>query len=265
MNERAEANRVAWNAVTPIHAASAFYDVEGFKQGRCTVFDVERREVGEVASKSLLHLQCHFGLDTLSWARLGARVVGMDISDAGIAQARALAEELQIPARFVCCDLYRIRQELDEQFDVVFTSAGALCWLHDLWEWGRIVAHFLKPGGVFYIHEFHPAWIFFGNPVDGEKRENYFHKDTPAQLSGTGTYTDPRADVYTETFEWSYAISDVINALIAAGLRIEFLHEFPHSEFQSHSLLVKGVDGLWRWPDPTCDWPLMFSIRAVKM
>ena len=122
--------------------------------------------MGEVRGKSLLHLQCHFGLDTLSWAREGAQVTGMDFSPEGIRIARGLAEELNIPARFICCDLYDLPEHLDETFDRVFTSYGVLCWLPDIPRWAQIVGHFLKPGGVFYIAEFHPFSNVFKNDGD---------------------------------------------------------------------------------------------------
>ena len=267
MDEYVKTNRDKWDALAPIHAASAFYDVEGFKRGRCTLFDVERREVGDVSGKSLLHLQCHFGLDTLSWARLGADVVGMDFSETAIRKARALAEELGITARFVCCDLYDLPDRPTEKFDVVFTSSGVLCWLHDLTRWGVIAADFLKPGGTFYIHEFHPNGPFYSEPgtalvpVDGI---SYLHTSRPERYEDEGTYADSDVAIKMPAYEWNYGLSDVVTALAQAGLQIEFLHEYPHCAFKAMSSFVRSEDGLWYWPANTCGLPLMFSIRARK-
>ncbi|MBI5093105.1 MAG: methyltransferase domain-containing protein [Candidatus Hydrogenedentes bacterium] len=266
MDKYLEVNRAIWNASTPIHVASAFYDVPGFKAGRCTVFEVERAEVGDVSGKSLLHLQCHFGMDTLSWARLGARVVGVDFSDVAIAQAQALAAETGIDARFVCSDVYALRERVHEQFDVVFTSQGVLCWLPDVMEWGRIAAHFLRPGGVFYIHEFHPIGLFYQPPgvvavLDGE---TYARRGEPIRSEQRGTYADLDADICMPEYEWPYTLGDVVTALASAGLRIEFLHEFDHCAYPAQPGFVRRADGFWYCPHNSSGLPLMFSIRATK-
>ena len=145
-----------WNKLTPIHERSKFYDVESFKSGKSTLKSIELEELGDVSGRSLLHLQCHFGLDTMSWARLGARVTGVDFSDRAISLAQELSKELGIEADFVCSDVYDLRSILDKQFDIVFTSYGILCWLPDLRRWAEVIAHFLRPGGTFYMVEGHP-------------------------------------------------------------------------------------------------------------
>ena len=161
MDYRIEANRKNWNERTPVHAASGFYDVEGFRNGRITLNDIERNEVGSVEGKSLLHLQCHFGMDTMSWARLGAQATGVDISDAAIGLARALNDELQLNTRFIRSNIYDLPNVLEEEFDIVYTAMGVLCWLPDLSEWANIIAKFLKPNGIFYILDGHPfAHVF---------------------------------------------------------------------------------------------------------
>ena len=163
MDERLRVNRDNWNERTPVHAGSDSYDLAGFKAGRITLTDVERREVGDVSGKTLLHLQCHFGLDTMSWARLGAKATGVDFSDDAITLASALNEELELGARFIRSNVYDLPNALDEQFDVVFTSYGVLNWLPDIAGWAEVVSNHLKPAGVFYIVEFHPfAAVFEG-------------------------------------------------------------------------------------------------------
>jgi SAM-dependent methyltransferase len=246
------------------HVRSEVYDVDGFKRGRSSLCAVELDEVGDVRGKSLLHVQCHFGLDTLSWARLGAKATGADFSDKAIATAKALASELDIPAEFVCSDVYSLPEVLDAQFDVVYTSAGVLCWLPDLAKWGKTVAHFVAPGGFFYIREFHPTADMF----DYEKpaptiRWPYFHTPEPMLEIDRGSYGGA-AGTGVVKYEWFHSLSDVINALIGAGLRIEFVHEFPFTTYKSHAWLTQGDDGLWRYEAVPNSIPLMFSIRATR-
>lgn len=263
-------NRAYWDALTTIHVQSKFYDVEGFRRGNCTLKPVVIEELGDVAGKSLLHPQCHFGMDTLSWARRGARVTGADFSERAIAQARLLAEELHIPADFVCSELSELPNNLSGQFDVVFTSEGVKAWLPDLRVWARVIAHFLKPSGVFYIHEFHP---FAGVMDDEEGPDNpprlrypYFYSPRPMEFPAetSGDYAEPDAHVGHASCEWFHSMSDIINSLLEAGLRIEFLHEFDYCTFQSHPFLKQGEDGMWRYEKAPETLPLMFSIRAVK-
>ena len=267
MDEYLKANRKMWDNITPIHAESEFYDVEGFRQGRCTLLDIEVEEVGDVTGKGLLHLQCHFGLDTLSWARRGADVTGADFSKKSIELAGMLADEVSIPAKFVCSNLYDLPKNLTGEFDIIFTSGGVLTWLPDLREWGRVIAHFLKPGGVFYLREFHPTAYTF-NDDEGVTapavRYPYFHSDKPLRFDDIGTYADTAADTRNVNYEWPHSLGDIVNALIDAGLRIEFLHEFPFCSYQSHPFLTQGDDGMWRYEQALDSLPLMFSIKARK-
>jgi len=271
MNRHINTNRTLWDALTPIHVASPFYDVDGFKRGKCSLEPIEVEEVGDVSDKSLLHLQCHFGLDTLSWARRGATVMGVDFSEKAIAQARQLTSELSIPAEFVCCELSELPSRLSGEFDVVFTSLGVLPWLPDLRAWAGIIAHFLKPSGVFYVREAHP----FARVMDDEQpperpprlRYPYFHSHEPMEFPAddSGDYADPDAHVDLASCEWWFTIGDVINSLIEAGLRIEFLHEFDFVSYQSHPFLKQSDDGHWRYPQAPETLPLMFSLKATKV
>ncbi|MCG2767215.1 MAG: class I SAM-dependent methyltransferase, partial [Anaerolineae bacterium] len=161
MTNYLETNRELWNGWAKLHIESAYYDVEGFKAGGESLHPLEIEEVGDVSGKTLLHLQCHFGQNTLSWARRGARVTGVDFSDDAIALACSLSRELDIEAEFIRSDIYDLPEVLDRQFDIVFTSYGVLCWLPDLTRWAEIVARYLSPGGTFYIAEFHPLLTMF--------------------------------------------------------------------------------------------------------
>src|SRR5579859_1194418 len=198
MQDYMNANRALWDELTPIHARSAFYDVEGFKRGRISLMNIEREEVGDVAGKSLLHLQCHFGMDTLSWARLGASVTGVDFSEKAIALARSLSQELDIPARFLQANIYDLPEMLSEQFDLVYTSYGVLGWLPDIQGWGQVVAHFLKPGATFYIVEGHPFLMIFDDASGVTSYRMglpYFQGPEPPLFEGNGDYGDPKAQV----------------------------------------------------------------------
>lgn len=257
-----QTNKEVWNRYVTIHEKSRTYDLDAFKKGKSSLHFIEKDELGDVSGKSLLHLQCHFGLDTLSWARSGAKVTGVDFSEEGIRLAESLAQELSINARFIRSNVYDLQKALTDNFDIVFTSYGVLAWLPDLRNWGRIIHHFLKEGGVFYIVEFHPVLAMFDD--DGNPKEPYFHNDEPGRYEGSGTYAEPDADFFHTTYEWFHSMSDIMNALIEAGLQIEFLHEFPFSICGDRPFLEKGEDGLWRHRDKDVKIPLLFSIKARK-
>jgi SAM-dependent methyltransferase len=255
--EHFETNRTKWNTWTPIHAASRFYDMESFKAGKCSLFHVERDEVGDVRGKTLLHLQCHFGQDTLSWARLGADVVGNDFSENAIELAKELAAELHLPARFVCCNLYDLREHLHEQFDVVFTSTGVLAWLPDLRGWAETAAHFVKPGGFFYMHELHFA-------AEAREGDDYFSYGQASRYDISGTYAEPDNPTVTSGVEWHHTLGDIVTELIRAGLRLEYLHEWPHCVCPYLPGMKEGPDGGWYDAERPNRFPLMFSLRAWK-
>jgi 2-polyprenyl-3-methyl-5-hydroxy-6-metoxy-1,4-benzoquinol methylase len=156
-----KSNQKLWDRWTELHEQSELYDVAGFKAGKLRLHSIEKEELGDVAGKSLLHLQCHFGLDTLSWAALGATVTGVDFSEKSIALARSLSAEIGIPATFVHSNVYDLPDNLSGQFDIVFTSYGVLWWLPDIPGWAKVIAHFLKPGGTFLVVDSHPMASVF--------------------------------------------------------------------------------------------------------
>ncbi len=269
MDAYLESNLAHWNELTPIHAKSAFYDVEGFKAGKSSLTSIELEELGEVSGKSLLHLQCHFGLDTISWARLGAQVTGVDFSDKAIALARSLSEELGKEAEFVLSNVYDLPGVLDQRFDIVFTSYGVLGWLPDLRRWAQVISHFLRPGGTFYIAELHPfATVFYSEADATDLRVHYpyFHTPKPMRFEpdGSGSYADRSAPVHTGSFEWHHSMGEILTSLISAGLNIQFLHEFPYCIEPLLPLMEQGEDGWWRLKEQRESLPLMFSIKATK-
>ena len=212
MDKRLAVNRNNWDERTPAHAVSDLYDVEGFKKGRITLTDIERQEVGDVSGKTLLHLQCHFGLDTMSWSRLGAKATGVDFSDTAIGLARALNEELGLGVRFISSNIYDLPDALEEQFDIVFTSYGVLNWLPDIARWAEVVRNHLKPAGVFYIVEFHPFAAVFEASETGDMvpTYRYFHHELFFE-GGEPSYAGKEI-IETPTYEWQHSLSDIVCA-----------------------------------------------------
>jgi SAM-dependent methyltransferase len=278
MDERTRTNYLLWNDVVEVHARAESYNLEGFKRGENVLYTIELEEVGDVRGKSLLHLQCHFGLDTLSWARLGAKVTGLDFSDKAIELARSLSRELKIPAEFVQASVYDAASAVPGEFDIVFSSYGAITWLPDLRPWARAIAAKLKPGGFFYICDMHPFVTIFDND-DGvtelKPRFSYFRKEVIVDPPGGSDYADGSYRGKHAGHEWIHTVSEIVDSLIEAGLRIEFFHEFPGCvwrclPFAERTDLPSSDSGLnrfeagrsWRVKgDPV---PLLFSVKASK-
>jgi SAM-dependent methyltransferase len=265
-----EANRSLWDAWTAVHAVGDFYDLETFRSGGIRLRPYELELVGDVDGKSLLHLQCHFGIDTLSWARLGANVTGADISPAAIDLATRLAAELELPtARFVLSNVYDLPARLDGQFDVVYTSRGALNWLPDIRAWAAVVAHFVAPLGIFFITEAHPVINAFESegvrPGELRLAYPYWEHPDPLVFPVTGSYADRSADVGDQTeHSWDHGLGEIVTALIDAGLRIETLVEHPFLDW-SADFLVEAEPGRYVLPPGSGgELPLMFSLRARK-
>lgn len=262
-----EANRDLWDKFAKINYESKTYKTKEFLRGETTLNSIELEELGDVKGKTLLHLQCHFGLDTLSWGREGAVVTGVDFSGEAIQLARKLADAAGLDARFIQSNIYDLPEVLDEKFDIVFTSYGVHCWLNDIRRWGEIVSHFVKPGGTFYIAEFHPLlWIFDWDAKDDFKMvRGYFHSPTPCKFDVDGSYADGETKFESQTdYEWAHSMADVINAIIHSGLRMEFLHEFAKAPFQSFPFLKQADDGYWVYDNPEVQLPLVYSIKAAK-
>jgi len=268
MDEYLNTNQQLWNAWTELHETSEFYNLAGFKAGGSSLRPIESAELTEAAGRSLLHLQCHFGLDTLSWARKGARVTGVDISDRSIALAQTLSAELAIPATFVCSDVEHAPDALGGEFEIVFTSYGVLPWLRDLRRWGEVIAHFLKPGGIFYIVDDHPAMRSLSADATGALTvaNPYFWAAEPTRIEARGSYAAPADDQapLRHWYIWNHSLGEILDALIGAGLRIEFLHEFPFAMRAKFPGMECGADGVWRFATGPA-FPLLFSLQARKI
>ncbi|MDV9194077.1 class I SAM-dependent methyltransferase [Streptomyces sp. Wh19] len=264
-----EANRAHWDERVPIHATSDFYDLESFRAGKDALRDFELAEVGDVTGRTLLHLQCHIGVDTLSWARHGAaQVVGLDFSEPAVETARALARELgfgQDRAAFVAADVHDAAEAVpDSSYDIVYTGIGALNWLPDTRRWAETAASLVAPGGFLYLAEFHPMTDCLDDATGTKVKHDYFSRD--AWVDETpGTYADFDAPtIHNRSVEWQHPIGEVVSALAAAGLRIEFLHEHDASLFARFPTLERQSDGFYRFPADRPRIPLMYSIKASK-
>ncbi|MHA1827161.1 MAG: class I SAM-dependent methyltransferase [Candidatus Heimdallarchaeaceae archaeon] len=268
MDEYMKINLKRWNETTLMHYESKEYDLEGFLKGKNSLHSIELEELGDVSGKTLLHLQCQFGMNTLSWARLGAKVTGVDYSNVAIDLANSINRKLQLPAKFICSNIYDLPKVLDEQFDLVFTSYGVLTWLPDLKKWAEIVSMFLKPGGTFFIAEFHPFVNIFDDEHPSELiyKYPYFHSEAPLHFKSEYTYTNSEKPVENvDAYEWQHSLSDIINSLISAGLTIQNFKEYPVTFFKQFPFLEKDSDSVWRVKDNKYEIPLVFSIKAKKI
>lgn len=262
MNKSIQTNKEWWNKVTPIHAKSRLYGLENFKKGKSSLNTIEKDELENVKNKSMLHLQCHFGMETISWAREGAITTGVDISDESITLAKSLSKELKVPARFICADIYNLPNVLDEQFDIVFTSYGVLAWLPDLKQWAKVVNTFLKKGGTFFIAEIHPFTAIFDKKLN--IAEGYFTND-PYTTDVAHDYADDQVVIENKVHMWNHTMSEVITSLTQEGLNIEYVHEFPFTVYnQFPGLLQEDKQGYWRFKNKKLQLPLLFSLKAIK-
>lgn len=259
-----EVNKETWDKKVSIHTKSEFYDVDSFKKGKSSLNIYELVELGDVKGKSLLHLQCHFGQDTLSLSRLGAKCTGIDLSSEGVKQARLLNKELGLDATFIESNLYDVPTNVEGKFDVVFASYGVIGWLPDLKTWGKIIAEKLKNGGVFYLIEFHPIVWMFDFLQTPPKLTYPYLKSEAIYEEYKGTYTNNDADIISKEYGWNHGLGEVVSALTEAGLQIEFLHEFEKSPYNSFPEMNKTDDGMYVLKENQRMFPLLYSIRASK-
>lgn len=257
-----EANRILWNEKTKHHIGSEFYDMEGFVAGKTSLKEPELELLGDVKGKTILHLQCHFGQDSLSLARTGAHVTGTDISDDAITFAHSLAKDINCDAKFVRTDTYTVPDVIKEQFDIVFATYGVIGWLPDMKRWADVVAKMLKPGGKLVFAEFHPVvWIF-----DYEFKEiaySYFNNG-PIVEELLGTYADRDADIKMKEIGWNHSLSDVIQSLVDAGLRLEVFREYDYSPYDCFNNSIEIAPGKWQIKGKEGKMPMMYSLVAVK-
>ncbi|MGB5420113.1 class I SAM-dependent methyltransferase [Algibacter sp.] len=262
-NKYFNTNKATWNNKVKVHAKSGMYELAAFKSGKSSLMPYELEALGDVSGKSLLHLQCHFGQDTLSWSRMGAKCIGVDISDEGIKLAQNLNEELKLDAEFVCCNVLETSELVKDTFDIVFTSYGVIGWLPDLKPWGKMIAERLKKGGTFFMVEFHPiVWMF--DYLEGKPIMKYgYMQDDVIYEEYEGTYANQDSKMVSKEYGWNHGLGEVINALTEAGLHIEYLKEFDESPYDVLSNLIKTDSGMFVTKDKL--YPLIFSLKARKL
>ncbi len=263
-------NQANWNERVPVHRAVPVYSVDRIRNGTARMNAIEEAEVGPVAGLRVLHLQCHFGHDSLILASRGAEVTGLDFSPPAIEAAREDAKALGLKVRFVQSDIYAAREVIREQgsFDLVYTTWGTICWLPDLVEWARVVVHFLKPGGRLYFADMHPAAQVFDDMTLGlDGRPGWFapyFELGPIVIDDPRDYADPDARLRNQrTVQWMHPLSAIIDSLLNAGLRLDWLREHPRLTWKAFSQLVPDADGCWVWPDKP--WlPLSVSLSMTR-
>ncbi len=258
-----ETNKVTWNNKVKVHANSDMYNLEGFKNGSSSLMPYELDALGDVNGKSLLHLQCHFGQDTLSWSRMGAKCTGVDLSDEGIKLAKQLNDELKLDAEFVCCNVLDTSKHVKAEFDIVFTSYGVIGWLPDLKPWGKMIAERLKKGGTFFMAEFHPIVWMFDYLEDKPIMKYGYMQDEVIYEEYEGTYADEESKMISKEYGWNHGLSEVVNALTDAGLHIEYLNEYDESPYDVLPNLKETDSGMFVTKDKL--YPLIFTLKAVKI
>ena len=268
MNTLHAINRRWWEEVLPVHVESAFYDVEGFLQGKITLGHLEREAVGEVAGMRLLHLQCHFGMDTLSWARLGAQVVGVDFSPAAVRQADDLARRTGLDgmARFHEADVTSAGRVSGGGFDVVFTSFGTIVWLSDLEGWADTIVANLTEDGFFYFLDAHPASMMFDeNIATPTVAYDYFHCAAPGlEPSGTPDYAEPGYRIQSPSRQFTWAMAEILGVLEARGLTIFEIREYPFGAWRQLPDMEEGPDGYWYRAPGEWSLPLLLGFKARR-
>lgn len=262
MENYLEINKTSWNAKVDTHVKSDFYFVDEFLKGRNSLNSIELDLLGDVKGKSILHLQCHFGQDSISLSRLGAKVTGVDLSDKAIETARDLTKQCETDTQFICSDVYDLPNVLDEKFDIVYTSYGTVGWLPDLEKWANVIHHFLKPGGKFIMAEFHPVIWMFDDDFN-EVKYNYFN-EKPIVETNEGTYAEKNADLVLNNITWNHPLSEVLQNLVKKGLSIENFQEFDWSPYPCFNQVEEFEKGKWRIKQFGNKIPMVYALTAHK-
>ena len=255
-------NQDLWDKRTDVHFESEFYNVSDFIQGKSSLNPIELELLGDIRGKTVLHLQCHFGQDSISLSRMGAKVTGVDLSPKAIERAEQLATECGTDTEFICCDVYDLPNHLDKEFDIVFTSYGTIGWLPDMDKWAGVVQQFLRPGGHFVFAEFHPVvWMF-----DEEMKEiEYGYFNTGPIIEGeSGTYTDGGSALEGESVGWNHGLAEVMQALLDQGLIIKRIEEFDYSPYPCFKNVFEEEHGKFRFKELKARIPMVYSILAQK-
>lgn len=259
MKRMTQSNKRGWDELAKTHYQT--YDIDKLLSGAPLLNQVIRDEVGDVKGKSLVHLLCHIGTDTLSWALLGAQVTGIDISSQSLKYARQIAEKMDIDAQFIESDVMEVMGKVQQKFDIVFSSTGVLCWLPDIQIYADTARNLLKEDGFFYIFDGHPFRNLLidetGSVSSDRIQGNYFRK-TVWEYDQMGDYTDPDLLVPMRSYEWDWTLGEVVTAFCDAGMRIEFLHEFPQYFYSGYTPYDVVDNKIERYP-------CTFSMKATVL
>ncbi|MFC2147039.1 class I SAM-dependent methyltransferase [Bacteroidota bacterium] len=255
-------NKASWNSKTDTHMESEFYNMKGFLVGETSLKNIELNLLGDINGLRILHLQCHFGQDTLSLGRLGAHVTGVDLSDKAIDRARELALKTKIDANFICCDIYDLPKHLNKEFDIIYTTYGTIGWLPDLNKWGKIISRFLKPGGRLIFAEFHPVvWMF--DDEFSKIAYSYFNSG-PIMETETGTYAKRDANLTLKYIMWNHSIGEVITSLTQNGIEVTSLKEYDYSPYNCFKFTIESEPGKFRIKHLGNKLPMVYSIEGRK-
>jgi len=262
MKNYLEVNKSLWNKRVAGHVESEFYAVENWKNNLNSLNKIEQSLLGDLKGKKVLHLQCHFGQDTLSMQALGANCTGVDLSNKAVEKARLLANELNLESQFICCDIYELKQYLDEKFDIVFASYGCIGWLPDLNKWADIVSYFLKPNGKFVFAEFHPVvWIF--NDQFTSIDYSYFNTEAIVE-SETGSYADPNGAYQNDYVCWNHSLDEVLTSLISKNMVLEVFKEYDYSPYPCFENTVEQRQGEFQIKNLEGKLPMVFALKMNK-
>jgi len=262
MENYLDINRKLWNAKVDSHLKSDFYFVDEFVKGRTSLNSIELELLGDIKDQEILHLQCHFGQDSISLSRLGAKVTGVDFSDEAISAAKNLAKKCETDTKFIVSDVYELPNILEKKFDIVYTTYGTIGWLPDLKKWAKVISTFLKPGGKLIFVEFHPfIWMF--NDDFTEIKYDYFQGE-PIIETSEGTYADQSAKISLQEVGWNHEISDVIQSLIDENLEIKNMQEYNYSPYSCFKNMIEIEKGKYHIPQFGAKVPYVYSLVAQK-
>ncbi len=262
MEDYIQINKNSWDQRVEPHVNSDFYEMNAFLSGKNSLKSIELALLGEVQGKRILHLQCHFGQDSLSLSRMGAHVTGVDFSSKAIQKANELKSELNVDATFIACDLYDLPEHLEGQFDIIFTSYGTIGWLPDLDKWASVITHFLSPNGRFIFVEFHPFIWTFDDSM--EKIEFHYFNNENIIEEIKGTYADRNAPVILKTITWNHSLSEVFGALMHQGIHLIDFQEYDYSPYNCLFNLTETKPGEFRFKHIQPSIPMLYSLVGKK-
>jgi len=257
-----EVNKDSWNNRVGPHIESNFYNMKGFTAGQSSLKEIELSLVGQVSGMKILHLQCHFGQDTLSLARMGAKVTGVDFSEKAIEEARKLATSLNLEAEFICCDIYDLPLHHNDKYDIVFTSYGTIGWLPDIDKWAQVVGTFLKPNGKFIFVEFHPTLWMYDDDFTFLKYRYFQDEEIIEQESGT--YEDREAEIEIKSISWNHGLAEVVTALLNQKLCLKDFQEYDYSPYNCFLHTVEFEPGKFRIAHLENKLPMVYSLVCEK-